>query len=105
MLERTRLKAALEPKLVFGQSIGQTLQFVATGNAELGFVARSQLDRPGQPPTGSRWLVPAELHDPIRQDAILLARAKESSAAKALLAYLKSPAGLDLVRSFGYEVP
>ena len=105
VLERSQLKAALEPKLVFGQSIGQTLQFVTTGNAELGFVARSQLDGPGKQPAGSRWLVPAELHDPIRQDAILLGRAKDSAAAKAFLDYLKSPAGLDLVRSFGYEVP
>ena len=105
VLERTKLKDAVEAKLVFGQNIGQTLQFVTTGNAELGFVARSQLDGPGKKRTGSGWLVPKDLYDPIRQDAILLARAKDSAAAKAFLEYLKSPAGLDLVRSFGYEVP
>jgi molybdate transport system substrate-binding protein len=105
VLERKKLAAALGPKIVFGQNISQALQFVTTGNAELGFIALSQLDGPGKKPTGSRWLVPAELHDPIRQDAILLTRAKDSAAAKVFLEYLKSPAGLALVRSFGYEVP
>jgi molybdate transport system substrate-binding protein len=105
VLERSQLKAAIEPKLVFGQNIGQTLQFVMTGNAELGFIVLSQIEGPGKKPAGSRWLVPTDLYDPIRQDAVLLARARESDAAKAFLAFLESPAGLALVRSFGYEVP
>jgi molybdate transport system substrate-binding protein len=105
VLDRSSLRSALEAKIVYGQSISQAFQFVTTGNAELGFVALSQLEGPGNRSGGSRWLVPAELHDPIRQDAILLSRAERSVAAKSLLEYLRSDGGRAIVRSFGYEAP
>ncbi len=90
----------LAPKLVRGNNIAQTFQFVATGNAELGFVALSQLavDR-----GGSRWLVPAGLHTPIAQDAVLLERGRDNETARAFLAYLKSEAARAVVARHGYE--
>ena len=95
----------LEPKAVYGQNIGQTLQFVTSGNAELGFVALSQIRAPGRDLGGSRWIVPADLHAPIRQEAILLVRARQNAAARAFLEWLRSEDGGALVASFGYEIP
>jgi molybdate transport system substrate-binding protein len=100
---RTRgLAEALAPKLITGESIAQTFQFVATGNAELGFVALSQVQVPGKPSAGSAWRVPESLHKPILQDAVLLKPGERNPAAVALLAYLKSPPALELIRAFGY---
>jgi molybdate transport system substrate-binding protein len=95
---------AVAPKLVTGENIAQAYQFVVTGNAELGFVALSQVTVPGQPATGSYWLVPGELHDPIRQDAVLLTPGAGNPAAHALLAYLKGAAAKSVIQSFGYGV-
>ncbi|MDR2154974.1 MAG: molybdate ABC transporter substrate-binding protein [Burkholderiaceae bacterium] len=97
-LERLGLRAALQPKLVTGESIGQTYHFIATGNAELGFIALSQVE-PGR---GSLWVVPEHLHAPIRQDAVTLKRARDNPAAKAWMALLRSPRGQDLIRSHGF---
>ena len=102
-LEKLKLWKAVEDNVVYGQNISQTLQFLTSGNAELGFVALSQLDGPGKKPTGSRWLVPKDLHEPIEQDAVLLVRAKDSKAAKSFLDYLQSKGGRKLIRAFGYE--
>jgi molybdate transport system substrate-binding protein len=96
------LAQALAPKLVTGQSIAQAFQFVSTGNAELGFVALSQVAVPGKPVVGSYWRVPQQLYGEIRQDAVLLKPGADNPAAKALLVYLKSPAAQQLIRSFGY---
>jgi molybdate transport system substrate-binding protein len=96
------LSDALTPKLVIAESIAQAFQFVSTGNAELGFVALSQVAVPGKPAAGSYWLVPPNLYGEIRQDAVLLKPGADNPAAKALLAYLKSPAAQDVIRSFGY---
>ena len=96
------LAAALAPKLVSGESIAQAYQFVATGNAELGFVALSQVAVPGKPVAGSHWLVPASLHGEIRQDAVLLKTGEHNPAATALMAYLKADAAKAVMRSFGY---
>ena len=85
-----------------GESIGQTYNFVATGNADLGFVALSQVMEGGQPKGGSLWIVPAELHAPIVQDAVVLKRGAGNPAAEAWMALLKSPRTKDLIRSFGY---
>lgn len=95
----------LAPKLVTGQSIAQAYQFVITGNAELGFVALSQVQvqAPGQPRAGSAWVVPAELHPPIRQDAVLLKAGAANPAAAALLAYLKTEPARALMREHGYS--
>lgn len=96
---------ALAPRLVTGESIAQAYQFVVTGNSELGFVALSQVRAPGKPPQGSAWRVPANLHDPIRQDAILLKAGERNPAASALLAFLKSEPALQVLDDFGYGRP
>jgi molybdate transport system substrate-binding protein len=103
-MTRLGVLARLEPKFVQGESIGQAFGFVATGNAELGFVALSQVWEKGKLKSGSAWIVPAELHGPIRQDAVLLARGKDNAAAVALMAFLKSDAAKAVIRSFGYGV-
>ena len=96
------LTDALTPKLVTAESIAQAFQFVSTGNAELGFVALSQVAVPGKPAVGSYWLVPQNLYGEIRQDAVLLNTGASNPAAKALFDYLKSPAAQEAIRSFGY---
>ena len=96
------LADTLAPKLVTGESIAQAYQFVASGNAELGFVALSQVQQPGKPVQGSYWQVPPSLHDPIRQDAVLLKHGENNPAAQALLAYLKGPAARTVIESYGY---
>jgi molybdate transport system substrate-binding protein len=94
----------LEPKLVLGESITQAYQFTASGNAELGFVALSQIYKDGQYASGSYWLVPPALYPQIRQDAVLLTRGKDNAAAAALLNYLKSDAAKQVIRAHGYEL-
>lgn len=98
------LSQTLEAKLVEGQNIAQTLQFVATGNAELGFVALAQVYKDGQITRGSAWIVPAELHEPIRQDALLLRKGRGNPAAEALLGYLKGPKAAAVIKSYGYQL-
>lgn len=94
----------LKPTFVQGENIAQTHQFVATGAAELGFVAYSQVIKDGRIGSGSGWLVPANLHEPIRQDAILLAKGKDRPAAIALLNYLKGEKAQAVIKSFGYDL-
>ena len=103
-MERLGVAAALQPRLVTGESIGQTYNFIATGNAELGFVALAQVLEGGKLKSGSMWLVPAELHAPIVQDAVILKRAADNPAAKAWMALLRTSATKDLIRSYGYAV-
>lgn len=95
--------ASLAPKLVQGESIGQAYQFVSTGNATLGFVALSQVMVDSKITEGSAWVVPAHLHSPLRQDAIVLNAGKDSAAAAAFMAFLRSDAARVVIRSFGYE--
>ncbi|OYU75525.1 MAG: molybdate ABC transporter substrate-binding protein, partial [Burkholderiales bacterium PBB5] len=92
VLKAKGLTDALTPKLVVGESIAQTYQFISTGNAELGFVALSQVAVPGKPVPGSMWRVPHTLYGQIRQDAVLLKAGDKRPGALALLAYLRSPA-------------
>ena len=89
-------------KTVTGESIAQTFQFVATGNADLGFVALAQVWQDGAFRHGAGWIVPAALHTPIKQDAVLLQRGADNAAARALLAYLKAPAAQAVIRAYGY---
>jgi molybdate transport system substrate-binding protein len=96
------LLSAAEPKFVQGENIAQTFQFVSSGNAELGFVALSQVMKDGKVPHGSAWMVPAAMHQPIRQDAVLLAGARGNAAARALLEHLKGADARKVMRSFGY---
>lgn len=98
------LMSSLAPKFVQGENIAQTYQFVATGNAELGFVALSQVFADGKLTQGSAWMVPASLHAPIRQDAVVLSPGKDNVAASALMAYLRGDKARAIVRSFGYDL-
>ena len=92
---------ALRSKLVQGNSISQAFQFVDTRNAELGFVALAQLHGVA---AGTQWLVPENLHTPIRQDAVLLKRGANDEASKAFLTFLKGPEARAIIESFGYAV-
>ena len=102
-LTRLGLLAALEPKFVQGESIGQAYSFVATGNAALGFVALSQVFEDGKIKTGSAWIVPASLHSPLRQDAVVLTRGKDNKGAADFMRFLKTETARALIRSYGYE--
>ena len=103
-MDKLGLKDALTPRLVQGESIGQTFNFVQTGNADVGFVALSQVLSGGRLKEGSMWVIPQTHYDPIRQDAVLLKRGAGNEAAQALLQLLRSPNIQDLIRSYGYEL-
>lgn len=100
-LKAAKAYDALESKIVQGNNIGQTFQFVDSGNAELGFVALSQLAGKTE---GSRWLVPQALYTPIRQDAVLLKKGESNEAAKAFLAFLKGPQARAVIEKYGYAM-
>ncbi|QVN04307.1 molybdate ABC transporter substrate-binding protein [Pseudomonas rhodesiae] len=104
VLAKQGLSDQVKDKLVEGQNITQAYQFVSTGNAELGFVALSQIYKDGKVTRGSAWIVPAALHDPIKQDAVILNKGKDSAAAKALVEYLKGPKAAAVIKSYGYEL-
>ncbi|USS54265.1 molybdate ABC transporter substrate-binding protein [Pseudomonas kermanshahensis] len=104
VLDKLKLTEATQGKIVEGQNITQAFQFVSTGNAELGFVALSQIYKDGKVTSGSAWIVPSNLHDPIRQDAVILNKGKDSAAAKALVEYLKGPKAAAVIKSYGYEL-
>jgi len=89
----------LKPKIVEGANIAQTYQFVATGNAEIGFVALSQIALHDD---GSRWVVPADLYKPIAQDAVLLTQGMDNAAARAFVAFLKGPDARAVKEKYGY---
>lgn len=95
---------ALQPKLVTAENIGQTFQFVKSGNALVGFVALSQVMKDGKISTGSSWIVPANLYEPIKQDAVILANGKGKPAAEALMKYLKGDKAKAVITSFGYDL-
>lgn len=93
---------ALQSKLVLGDSISQAYQYVATGNALLGFVALSQVSKDGRI-EGSAWIVPQKYYDPIRQDAVVLAKGKDKAGVLALMKYLRSDKAKAVIKSYGYE--
>ncbi len=114
VMQAMGLTTTLAPKLVQGHSIGQAYSFVATGNADMGFVALSQvlesttlsgtkLTETKRKP-GSVWIIPQNLYSPITQDAVLLQQGAHNAAARALLRLLQSPEGQELIRSFGYRI-
>ena len=103
-LKRVNLIEKLQPLLVFGENITQTQQFISTGNAELGFVALSQVIENGKISSGSGWIVPSEQYSTIRQGALLLQAGAENPAATALLKFLKSPEALTIIRKYGYDL-
>lgn len=98
------LVETLRPKFVQGENISQAYQFAATGNAQLGFVALSQIYADGKLKDGSAWIVPASMHAPIRQDAIVLGKGKDNEAAAALVRYLQTSKAKAVIRSFGYDI-
>jgi molybdate transport system substrate-binding protein len=92
----------LQPKLVQGENITQAYQFVASGNAQLGFVALSQVFKDGKITEGSAWIVPDSLYQPIRQDAVILDKGRGKPAAEALMRFLKGEKAKSIIASFGY---
>lgn len=103
-LRALQLWDTVTPHMVQGENIGQTFQFVASGNAELGFVALSQVMDPKMKGIGSRWDVPVHLYQPIKQDAVLLTRGKSNRGARTLLDYLQGDEARTLIMRFGYDV-
>ena len=104
-LRQAGLWDAVEGNLVFGQNIAQALQFVATRNASIGLVAASQLHSPQLPDATCQWPVPAELHPPIEQQAILLHAGRSHDAATAFLDFIRGPQGRAIIEAQGYGVP
>jgi molybdate transport system substrate-binding protein len=100
-MKSLKLYETLQPRLVEGATITQAYQFVETGNAELGFVALSQL---AASDAGSRWLVPQELYDPIRQDAVLLKSGADNEAARAFVQFLRGPEARAIIEKYGYVI-
>lgn len=103
-LEKLGIADRLAARIVKGENVAQTYQFTATGNAELGFVALSQVMKNGRITGGSAWIVPEDMHAPIRQDAVILARGADNAAAEALMRYLRSEKAAAIIRSYGYQV-
>lgn len=104
VLDKLGLAHVLRPKIVQGKNIAQAYQFVASGNAQIGFVALSQIYRDGRIGSGSSWVVPDHLYEPIAQDAVLLKAGQHNPAAQSLLAYLQTAHIKALIRSFGYGI-
>lgn len=104
-MQKLGVLTAVEPRVVQGESITQAHQFVSSGNAQLGFVALSQIWENGKLKPGSAWIVPEAMHDQLKQDAVLLSQAKDSVAARALLDYLKSDKAKKLIERYGYQLP
>ncbi len=102
VLESRGLWQALQGRMVRGENIGQTFQFVMSGNAELGFVAFSQIKQPGQPITGSKWEIPQALYSPIEQQAVLL---KDKPSARDFLTFVRGEEALKIIQAYGYGTP
>ena len=103
VLERLELTNLVKSKQVNAENIAQTFQFVSSGNANLGFVARSQLMDLSEDKVGSQWIIPTDLHQPIKQNVVLLKRAEHKKAARAFYEYIKSDSTKGLIKSFGYQ--
>ena len=104
VIQHLGVQASVVPKLVQGESIGQTYQFVSTENAQLGFVALSQVSFDGRVTQGSAWVVPQHMHTPLKQDAVLLNAGKDNAAAQALLKYLQGDKAKAIIRQYGYAL-
>lgn len=103
-LEHEGLWDAVYGRAVYGENIAQTLQFVATGNAVVGLIARAQLGAAELPPAACTWEVPANTHASLDQQAVLLARAADNAGARRFHEFLRSPAAMGIIQSHGYEV-
>ena len=105
LLIRLNEYEAWQPRLVFGESVGQAFAFVSTGNAEIGFVSAAQVLALPEAARGGYWLVPRQLHDPIAQDAVLLSQGATNPAAAEFFAYLSTDAARKIIRENGYWLP
>jgi molybdate transport system substrate-binding protein len=103
-LTALKLLDAVQPKFVQAENIAQAHQFIATGNAELGFVALSQVFKDGKFGEGSAWVIPARLHQPIQQDAVILDKGRGKPAAAAWTKYLRGDKAKAVIKSYGYEI-
>ena len=104
-LEKLQLWKTLQHKLVMGENIAQTLQFVSTGNAQAGFVAKSMLLQDNKIDINCQWDVPAEMHKPIKQKMLVLAKASNKPAVKAFWQYMQSDDAKTIIKNNGYDVP
>lgn len=104
-LDKLELRHATQSKWVLGENIAQTLQFVATRNADLGFAALSQIVEQGMTKSDAYWQVPDDFHAPIRQDAQILVHGKDSPATHLLMAYVRSAEAQTIIQNHGYKVP
>ena len=104
VLKKMKLLEKLQPLFVHGENIAQTYQFISTANAELGFLALSQVIENGKIVGGSSWIIPDNLHAPIRQGAVLMKKGAENPAARALIDYLKSIPALAIIKKYGYDL-
>ncbi len=104
VMQKLGVLGRIEPRVVQGENISQTFQFVTTGNAQLGFVAMSQVFEQGKMKSGSAWVVPEAMHEQLKQDAVLLNAGKDSAAAASFLAYLKSDKTKKTIESYGYKI-
>ena len=104
VLKKMKLLEKLQPLFVQGENIAQTYQFISTANAELGFLALSQVIKNGKIVGGSSWIIPDNLHAPIRQTAVLMKTGAENPAARALIDYLKSIPALAIIKKHGYDL-
>ena len=103
VLANLGLEATVQPKLVQGENIAQAYQFTASENAQIGFVALSQVFLQGHISQGSAWVVPAHLHAPLQQDAIVLRKGQDNPGAQALMVYLQSEKARRTLQTFGYD--
>ena len=95
----------IEPRLVYGENVGQAMQFVATRNAQLGLIAASQAADPNSPPPSCVWAVPAGTHEPIEQQLVVLRRTDKHHAVAAFVEFLAGDAAKSIIHKFGYRVP
>lgn len=103
-MQKLQLWDSVQPQIVMGENIGQTMGFIESGNAQLGFLALSQVMDPKIKGKGSRWDVPSDLHEPIKQDVILLTKGKDNRAATALMEFVTSPQAKAIIERYGYEL-
>ncbi|MEP6934764.1 MAG: molybdate ABC transporter substrate-binding protein [Nitrospirota bacterium] len=92
----------VQSRLVMGEGLGQTIGFIESGNAELGFLALSQVMDPKMKGKGGRWDVPRNLHEPIQQDVVLLTKGKDNPAANALMEFMRGPQAMAIIERYGY---
>lgn len=106
-LNKHDLYKTLRPKLVNGESIAHAFQYVATKNAEIGFVAKSQVVDPASPAynNGEYWELPQSDYKPINQAAVITKHGENNQAAKAFMQYMKSPKAIEIIQGYGYNLP